>query len=188
MSSKESFLELCGAVKRHGIEDLIDWLHKSDFFRAPASSRFHGSYEGGLCDHSLNVYRQFERLLPIYPEVAKTIHDDDTTKIITLFHDLCKVNFYAVEKRNRKNEHGQWESYDAYKIEERFKYGGHGSKSVFIVQNFMKLLPEEAVAINCHMGAFGDNAQSVGAAFEAYPLAWLLHVADEAATYIDEGM
>lgn len=186
MGNKEEFLELCHSIKRSGLEDLVDWIQKSDFFRAPASSRFHGCYQGGLVQHSLNVYHEFERLLPIYPEVAATIRSEDTVKIITLFHDLCKANLYTTEKRNRKNEHGQWESYDAYKIEEKFKYGGHGSKSVFIVQNFMKLFPEEAVAINCHMGAFGDNAQAVGAAFEAYPLAWLLSVADQSATYIIE--
>lgn len=164
----------------------MEWLNKSDFYVAPASRSYHGSFSGGLLQHSLNVYNEFMRLLPIYPEVEKTIHSPETILIITLFHDLCKVNFYGTEKRNRKNERGQWESYDAYKIEEKFKYGGHGSKSVFIVQNFIKLLPEEAVAINCHMGAWDGNAQSVGSAFEAYPLAWLLHVADEAATYIDE--
>ena len=94
---------------------------------------------------------------------------------------------YATEKRNRKNSHGVWESYDAYTINEKFCYGGHGSKSVFLVQTFMKLKPEEAVAIQCHMSSWEDGAKnSVGKAFERCSFAWLLHVADEAATYILE--
>lgn len=184
--NKEEFMSLVRQIKRDGIENLITWLESSDFFAAPASRQYHGSYAGGLLQHSLNVYHELLRLLQAFPEVASQIRSEDTVKIISLFHDMCKVNFYGTEKRNRKNEDGVWESYDAYKIDEKFKYGGHGAKSVFIVQNFMRLLPEEAVAIHCHMGAFDGNAQSVGSAFEAYPIAWLLHVADGAATYIAE--
>lgn len=186
ISNKEQFIGYVRQIKREGIESLIAWLESSDFFTAPASRQYHGSYAGGLLQHSLNVYHEMLRLLQAFPEVASKIKSEDTVMIIALFHDLCKVNFYGVEKRNRKNEEGVWESYDAYKIDEKFKYGGHGAKSVFIIQNFIKLLPEEAVAIHCHMGAFDGNAQSVGGAFEAYPIAWLLHVADGAATYIDE--
>lgn len=182
--NKTEFLRICGeSIKRSGVLDLLGWLEKGDFYTAPASTRFHGSYEGGLLQHSLNVYKELKRLLVAFPEVEA---DDETVAIIALFHDLCKVNLYGVEKRNRKNEHGQWESYDAYTHNEKFKFGGHGAKSVYIVQTFMKLKPEEAVAIHCHMGAFDGDARSVGSAFEAYPLAWLLHVADGAATYIDE--
>lgn len=123
-----------------------------------------------------------KRLLPVYPEIEI---DDDSVVITTLFHDLCKVNFYASEKRNRKNEFGQWESYDAYTVNEKFCYGGHGSKSVFICQTFIRLLPEEAVAINCHMSCWDGN-KDVSNAYEQHPYAWLLHVADEAATYIEE--
>ena len=185
-TSEDRFVELCSSIRRQGADKLFEWLSTTDFFSAPASRGYHGSYAGGLLQHSLNVYDEFTRLLTLYPNIAEKMRDEDTPKIIALFHDLCKVNFYATEKRNRKNEHGQWESYDAYTVNEKFKYGGHGSKSVFIVQTFMKLYPEEAVAINCHMGAFGADAQLVGSAFEAYPLAWLLHVADESATYILE--
>ena len=168
-------------VKRDGIDDLMKWLKGSDFFTAPASRAYHGAYPGGLCQHSLNVYGELLWLLKAYPEIKCS---EESSAIIALLHDLCKVNFYASEKRNRKNELGQWEQYDSYKIEEKFKFGGHGSKSVFIIQQFMRLTPEEAVAINCHMGAF-DN-ENVGSSYEQYPLAWLLHVADEAATYIRE--
>ena len=175
------FWELVSVVKRDGFDKLIDWLKTTDFFDAPASTRHHGDHSGGLLEHSLNVYDEFKRLLSAYPEIEVS---EETAVIITLFHDLCKVNFYTTEKRNRKNAAGQWEQYDYYTIKEKFCYGGHGSKSVFLLQNFIHLTPEEAVAINCHMGAFSD--QNVGNSYEQFPAAWLLHVADEAATYLKE--
>ena len=182
MDSKERFIDLCRQIRRDGIEDLVGYLEASDFFVAPASTRFHGSCKGGLVEHSLNVYDELTRLLEAYPEITV---EADTVKIISLFHDLCKVNLYGVEKRNRKDASGKWESYDAYITDEKFHYGGHGSKSVFILQNYIKLTAEEAVSINCHMSCWDGNT-SVGAAYEQFPIAWLLHVADESATYIKE--
>lgn len=182
MDQKERFIELLQSTGRQGIDGLIGWLESSDFFTAPASSRFHGNYVGGLLDHSLNVYEEFKRLLSAYPEVDAK---EDSVIIASLLHDLCKVNFYTVEKRNRKTPAGQWEQYDFFAINEKFCFGGHGSKSVFLAQNFIKLTPEEAVAINCHMSSWDGN-KDVGNAFSQYPFAWLLHVADESATYIRE--
>lgn len=185
MDNKERFISLCKTVNRDGLDELLKWLENNDFYTCPASSRFHGAYPGGLLEHSLNVYDELKRLLSVYPEIEVS---EESVVIAALFHDLCKVNMYATEKRNRKNESGQWESYDAYTIKEKFCFGGHGSKSVFLAQHFIDLTPEEAVAINCHMSSWEDGAaRTVGSAFEQYPFAWLLHVADEAATYIKEG-
>lgn len=183
MNNKERFKALCLSTNREGILELLNWLEDSDFYSAPASTRFHGAYQGGLLQHSLNVYEELNRLLSIYNfNIAK-----DSIVITSLLHDLCKVNLYSTEKRNRKNSDGKWESYDCYTYDEKFCFGGHGSKSVFLLQNFIKLLPEEAVAINCHMGAWEEGmSKSVGSAYEQFPLAWLLHVADEAATFILE--
>lgn len=183
MTNKERFLDLCSKVKRDGMNELISYLEGSDFFTCPASAKYHGAYEGGLLEHSLNVYDEFERLRKAYPEATVK---DDTAIIITLFHDLCKVNLYVAEKRNRKNSAGNWETYDSYGYNEKLHYGGHGSKSVFILSNYIKPTVEEAVSINCHMGAWDGNKE-VGAAYEQFPAAWMLHVADEAATYIREG-
>ena len=182
MDNKEKFLQLCDTVDRKGMDDLLAWLEKTDFYTAPASSRFHGAYEGGLLQHSLNVYNEFVRILGAYPEI-KVSHD--SVIICALFHDLCKVGMYTTEKRNRKNESGQWEQYDAYKFDEKFCYGGHGSKSVYMLMRFIDLKPMEAVAINCHMSCWDGN-KDVGRAYEQYPFAFLLHVADESATYILE--
>lgn len=181
MDNKERFLTLMRSVNRDGINDLIDWLEKSDFFTCPASTRYHSAFEGGLLQHSLNVYDQSKRLALAFPEI---LFSEESLIITSLLHDICKVNFYGVEKRNRKNEFGVWESYNSYTVNEKFCFGGHGAKSVFIVQNFIKLSPEEAVAINCHMG-MSEN-EHVGNSYEQYPLAWIIHVADEAATFLNE--
>lgn len=183
MDNKERFLSLCREVKREGMDELLKWLETTDFFSAPASTKYHGSYAGGLLEHSLNVYDEMKRLLNAYPEVKVS---EESIIICTLFHDLCKADFYAVEKKSRKTEDGQWEKYDAYVVKEKLCFGGHGSKSMFLVGHFISLSSEEAVAINCHMASWDGNTD-VGNAFEQFPFAWLLHVADESATYIREG-
>lgn len=183
MDNRDRFVSLCNTINREGIDELMKWLEKNDFYTCPASSRFHGAYPGGLLEHSLNVYDELKRLLSVYPEIQVS---EESVVIAALFHDLCKVNMYATEKRNRKNaETNAWESYDAYTIKEKFCFGGHGSKSVFLAQHFIKLTSEEAVAINCHMSAFDDN-KYVGNSYEQFPFAWLLSVADQSATYIKE--
>lgn len=180
--NKERFLRLCSSIQRDGVDELMSFLEGSDFYTCPASTKFHGAYSGGLLEHSLNVYDEYKRLIAVYPELDIP---EESIIIMTLFHDLCKVNLYKPEKRNRKNENGQWETYDGFVKQEKFCYGGHGSKSVFLLQNYIKLLPEEAVAINCHMSCWDGNT-SVGEAFAQFPAAWLLHVADESATYLVE--
>ena len=173
-------------IKRPGASDLLAWLDETDFYTAPASTRFHGSYEGGLCEHSVNVYEELVRLLKAYPEVRVTA---ETAAIVTLLHDLCKIGCYKTELRNKK-VNGVWVQQPTYVFQEDFCFGGHGSKSVYLIQKHFPLTEDEAVAINCHMG-FADRSPgdySLGSAYENHPLAWLLHVADESATYIREGV
>lgn len=184
--NKARFISLCKNINRPGVEELMKWLEDNDFYSAPASSRYHGAYVGGLLDHSLNVYDELSRLLKAYPEIGAKVKEESVI-ICSLFHDLCKVNMYVTQKKNRKNQQGQWESYDAYVIDEKFCYGGHGSKSVYLVQHFIELSPEEAVAIQCHMASWEEGGgRYVGKAFEQFPFAWLVHIADEAATFILE--
>lgn len=183
LDDRERFLGLCAQIRRSGISDLLNWLDGTDFYTAPASTRFHLAESGGLLKHSLHVYDELQRLIRAYPELKVL---PESAVITSLFHDLCKVNFYTVEKRNRKNAEGKWESYDAYAVREKFCFGGHGSKSVFLIQHFLPLTPEEAVAINCHMGGFSENPKEVMSAYEQFPLAWLLHAADEAAAFVVE--
>lgn len=165
-------------IERQGAKEFLEWLKTTDFFSAPASTRFHEDYAGGLAEHSVNVFNELVRLLKAYPEVKVSA---ETAAIVSLLHDVCKADCYKVEYRNRKNEYGQWEKYPVYIFKEDFCYGGHGSKSVYLIQKFMPLTEEEAVAINCHMGVENGN-YAVNDAFRAYPLAFLLHTADMGST------
>lgn len=165
-------------IKREGAEDLLNWLKSTDFFTAPGSTRFHDCHEGGLADHSARVFYELTRLLNAYTDMEVSA---ETAAIVTLLHDVCKADCYKTEMRNRKNEHGQWEKYPVYTFKEDFAFGGHGSKSVYLIQKFMKLTDEEAVCINCHMGVENGN-WAVNDAYRAYPLAFLVHTADMAST------
>ena len=171
---KEEFIALLKQVDREGMDKLIEFLENSDFFKAPASTRFHGSFEGGLLAHSMKVY-----------EILKTkTEDNDSVKIIALLHDICKVNFYKVDYRNAKNELGVWEKVPYYAIEDTIPYG-HGEKSVMMISEFIKLTPEERYAIRWHMG-FTEPKElysTIGAAYKKYPIALLVHEADLEASY-----
>lgn len=170
-------------INREGIKDLMKWLDDSDFYTAPASTRYHGAYEGGLAEHSIAVHDRLIQLCSWYGIETSA----ETIAIVALFHDICKVGTYKTEKRWRKDKNQQWEQYDTYSKREDFAFGGHGSKSMYLVMHFMQLTPEEAVAINCHMGQWDASTYSdPTSAYEQNKLAWLLHVADEAATYIDK--
>lgn len=188
MTKKEEFIEIYNSnITRKGASNLLDWLEKSDFFTAPASTRFHGSYEGGLLEHSLNVYYCLKDYLS--RERVKNVYNmnytDENIAISALLHDICKTNFYTVSTRNKK-EDGKWIEVPYYTIDDKMPYG-HGEKSVFMIQFFMPLKMEEAFAIRFHMGFSGsEDINLVGRAFEMYPLAYALHVADSEATYFLE--
>lgn len=185
MDMKEKFIRLYQEnITRDGAQDLLDWLVKTDFFTAPASTRFHSAYAGGLVEHSVNVY---EVLRERYFEPSDS---EESFAIAALLHDLCKAQFYKLGTRNVKNEStGQWEKVPYYTIEDKFPYG-HGEKSVFLIERFMKLRLDEAVAIRWHMGGFDDAVRggsfAVSDAYNTYPLAVKLHIADLAATYLME--
>ena len=159
-------------------------METTDFFTAPASTRFHAAYEGGLLEHSLNVYQVFRD-----KHFEEGSDDPESVAIVTLLHDLCKAGFYTIEMRNRKNDRGQWEKVPVYAIDDRFPYG-HGEKSVFLIERFMRLKNEEAVAIRWHMGGFDEAVRggsfALAHAFEKYPLAVKLHLSDLEATYLRE--
>ncbi|MGN0587566.1 MAG: HD domain-containing protein [Oscillospiraceae bacterium] len=185
---KNEFIEIYKTnIHRDGSEKLLDYMlsDKSDFFTAPASTRFHGSHEGGLLEHSLNVYRCLTDYLarPRAKEVYKMDYSAESVAICALLHDLCKMNFYKVDYRNAKNDRGEWEKVPYYTIDDRLPYG-HGEKSVYIISGYMRLSREEAFAIRYHMGFSGvEDKNSIGKAFEMFPLAFALSVADMEASY-----
>lgn len=176
--NREKFIEIYSTyIKRPGADELLSWLDKTDFYTAPASTKFHESYNGGLVEHSVNVFNELVRLLKAYPQVKCS---GETAAIISLLHDVCKANTYSVEMRNRK-ENGVWVQVPTYVFNEQLKFGGHGSKSLYLVQKHIQLTDEEATCINCHMGVENGN-WSVNEAYRAFPLAFLLHTADMAST------
>ncbi len=190
--NKNEFISIYNEkIKREGADRLLDYLtSKSDFFTSPASTVFHLSCEGGLCEHSLNVYRCLCDYLD-RPRVKETYGinvSEETAAICALLHDVCKADCYQISYRNKKNEAtGVWEKVPFYEFRDRMPYG-HGEKSVYIISGFMKLTREEAFAIRYHMGFAGtEDARNVGSAFELYPLAFALSTADMEATYFLEG-
>lgn len=191
-SNKDRFLDIYqGVVHREGAERLLAWLQTTDFFSAPASTRFHLAEEGGLLTHSLHVYDRFQELCYAEAERNETFQmpSEETIAICALLHDLCKVNFYTVEMRNAKNEKGEWVKVPYYKVDDQLPFG-HGEKSVYIINEFIHLSQEEAFTIRWHMGGFDDavkgGSYALSGAFSKYPLAVLLHIADLQATYLDE--
>ena len=188
---KNKFLALLSEVKRPGMENLFTWLtDKSDFFTAPASTKYHGAKEGGLVEHSLEVYKNLDRIIKSSIFDMQAVISKDSAIVVALLHDICKANFYTVQMRNAKNEQtGQWEKVPFYAIEDQFPYG-HGEKSVLIVREFIQLSVEEMMAIRWHMGAFGSESyaerQALSAAMDKYPLILALQMADLAACYFDK--
>lgn len=192
MDSRERFVALYRQyIHRDGAEELLRFLEESDFFTAPASAHYHSSYAGGLCQHSINVfeclwaYIKRKRVQEVY-ELTGDEYSDESLAIVGLLHDVCKTNVYKPGFRNVKDENGQWQRVPNYTFEDNEPYG-HGEKSVFLINRFMKLTDMESFAIRYHMGFSGDeDNRMVGQALALYPLAFAVSVADSEATYFLE--
>ncbi len=187
---KEEFLEIFyDNIERDGSEELLNYLlEKTDFFTAPASGRRHSNFEGGLCFHCVQVYKRYLKMLQSeYGDKWEEVISSESVAIIALLHDVCKVNTYSVDMRNVKVD-GQWVQKPYFKYSDPLPYG-HGEKSVYMISGFMKLTREEAMAINWHMGSFDSRAQNsniIADVFYKYPTAFLFHLSDYMATYLDE--
>lgn len=180
-TTKNEIVALLKGINRDGIENLIEFLDRTDFYTAPASTKFHNAFEGGLAEHSLNVYKALK-------ELTGGKWSEDTLRIVGLLHDVCKINLYKVEMRNKKNpDTGTWYQEPFYTSEDMMPLG-HGEKSVMLVSEFVKLTKEELYAIRWHMGGFEpkDNYGYLSKAYEKYELAVYAHMADIKATYIYE--
>ncbi|MDR1240323.1 MAG: HD domain-containing protein [Oscillospiraceae bacterium] len=182
---KEKFIKIFkNNVNREGVQELLDWLEGTDFFVAPASAKYHCAKESGLAEHSVKVYEVMRE------RYFGSEDNEESFAICALLHDICKINFYVVKSRNVKNElTGAWEKVPFYSIDDTFPYG-HGEKSVFLIERFIRLKPAEAMAIRWHMGGFDDAVKggsfSIGIAYEKYPLAVKLFLSDMESTYLRE--
>ena len=186
MGYKEEFIQIYQEnIKREGSAELLEWLQKTDFFTAPASTKFHGACEQGLVMHIISVFKTL-----VEKHFEPETDNMESFAICALLHDLCKAEFYKVSTRNVKNdETGKWEKVPYYAVEDKFPFG-HGEKSVFLIERFVRLKPAEAVAIRWHMGGFDEAARggsfAISVAYEKYPLAIKLHLADLESTYLRE--
>lgn len=206
-SNIAKFEELLSEIKREGINDLLGFIRKSDFYTAPASTRFHLSEQGGLLKHSLHVYECLNAKVDasIWKDVLKDV-SRETILIVSLLHDLCKTYYYTTDFKNQKTYDADkvsaassrevkhdakgdyiWETVPCFTVDNKYPLG-HGSKSVVFILQYMKLSMEEITAITYHMGAYCDSSQwtELGQAYEKYPLALALHQADMEATHILE--
>ena len=191
MTDRKRFISIYkDKIKRDGADAFLEWLSgdKSDFFTAPASTRYHNNCPGGLVSHSLNVYDclcDYMSRESIKKAIGYEI-SDESIAIAALLHDVCKVNFYKESTRNVKDETGTWVKVPYYEIDDKLPYG-HGEKSVYVIGGFMRLTREEAFAIRYHMGfSSKEEARDVSAAFSMFPLAFALSVADQEATFLIE--
>lgn len=182
---KAKIIVLLSDTGRTGIDKVVKYLDETDFFVAPASTNYHGNYEGGLAEHSLNVYD----LLKVKNKQYDLGLADETIAITAILHDICKVNLYHKCTKNRKNEKTQkWESYEGYGFEDDFPVG-HGEKSIIRLQQFIKLSRDEIFMIRWHMGPNDENWSNTNAMNKAFSLckgALALHTADMEASYLLE--
>lgn len=180
---KNKIVELLNSTERKGMDRVLKYLESSDFFEAPASTKYHGNYDGGLAEHSLNVHTLFS-------EKNKRFDlglSEETVIISSLLHDFCKINFYNKQTCWRKNDSNRWESYQGYKVQDDFPIG-HGEKSVIMLQNFIRLTREEIFLIRWHMGASEpkEMQMNLNNTYSIFPAAVALHTADMETSYLLE--
>lgn len=182
---EQTFTELINTyVTREGSDRFLAWLKTTDFFTAPASTKFHCACKNGLVMHSLNVYQVMRS------RYFEEKDSEESFALCALLHDVCKAQYYKASTRNVKNDAtGQWEKKPYYLVEDTFPYG-HGEKSVFLIERFIRLKPAEAMAIRWHMGGFDDSCKgggfAISNAYDRYPIAVKLHLADLESTYLVE--
>lgn len=184
---KEEILELLKSVKREGMDNLIKYLEESDFFDAPASTKYHGNFPGGLAEHSLTVYK----LLAKKNEQFSLGISDQTLKICGLLHDICKVDTYKIGFKWTKPDEKIWVKEAVYTVEDSFP-AGHGEKSVFMLQRYIQLMDEEILAIRWHMGFsmtgahFSPESYSIRSSFNDNKLVTAMFTSDMEAAYMIE--
>lgn len=174
-------------IHRNGIENLLSWLETTDFYTAPASAKYHSCFTGGLCLHSLNVHKRIMTKVSSGDGI-----DRESLAIVSLFHDLCKANFYKQDSRNTKDENGKWVKVPYYTFDDQFPLG-HGEKSLFLIQRHIELTNEEALAVRWHMGNFGlmigsNEMIALNNAMRKSRLIIMLQQADTEAAFWDETM
>jgi len=186
--NKVIILKFLSRVGRTGMAELIAYIQTTDFFMAPASTKYHCSYEGGLAEHSLNVLKRL---------AAKkdTVQIEQESMILcALLHDLCKANVYTRIKKNVKDgmtvKNGKqvpnWIEVDAWDYDDKIPLG-HGEKSVMMINIFVPLSMIELAMIRWHQGPEKQgDFDTFYKACAVWPEVVAMHNADMEATYILE--
>ena len=184
---------LLSSTGRDGVDKVIDFVKRTDFYYAPASSKYHSNYQGGLLDHSLIVYSLANKYRAVIvgekPDLAGKIKDESII-ISSLLHDICKACFYVQTEKWKKDSSSNWIQYPGYEVNDTFPIG-HGEKSVIMLQNIgLTLYPDEMLAIRYHMGMYDDaNCSLKQAQFTAVqmtPLVPIIQMADFTASSMME--
>lgn len=198
LQNKQKFFDLCHKyIERKGIDELLNYIDtKTDFFTAPSSTKFHLNTPGGLCQHSLNVFEAAmninQNLLLPKQQAGESVFaeplSEESIAIAALFHDLCKCGLYHQTEKWKKDENNRWVSYIGYEVKDDFPFG-HGEKSCYIINFYLKLHKDELLAIRWHMGMYdvSENGSSGRYAFynacDATPLVLLMQMADMASSH-----
>ena len=167
-------------IQRFG--SALEWLRTTDFYTAPASSKYHDSFRGGLLTHTLNVYNKMLELIEI--DSFSTVDIAEAT-LACLTHDWCKIRYYEMYLKNVKDEQtGQWTKQEAYTVNQTGAPLGHGTTSMFLASRFIHLPLDLALAIRWHMGRWhtSENEENeLQLANSRYPLVYLVQFADQLA-------
>lgn len=192
-NNKNLYIEKLRNTKRDNIDNLIEYINATDFFNAPASTKYHSNFEGGLCLHSLLVSDLLhEKKMRFQYDIP-----DSSIDIIALLHDLCKADVYRKTFKNvivgEEIKYGKpfkkWDQVEQWNFEDNLPFG-HGTKSVILIQNFIKLSKLETACIIHHMGKPEGGFQETSAynkAIELFPFLILMHTADyEASIFLEQ--
>ena len=194
---REDFLRVYNRSvnRREGAVAMLKWLeNETDFFTAPASSKYHLNYPGGLVIHSLNVYKRLLEITArdVFGGTDGALLAEDmveTVAVLGLLHDVCKVGVYHQTDPFKAAAEGKLATMDPYEFRDPFPLG-HGEKSLYLITRHMALTEEEALAIRWHMGAYDDavkgGSRSMTEAMNLTPWVWRLQEADMCAAWIDE--
>lgn len=185
--NKKVFVDLLKSTERKGIDLLLEYLEtKTDFYSAPASTRYHNNCTGGLLAHTLNVYENFKNLLAL----RKIEMAEESVIIVALLHDICKCNYYVLEQRNKKIN-GKWEQVSVWANTKTVSPPlPHSYRSIRMLQQFFRLTPQEEICIYYHMGPYGGEDYEYRNLLQKvntdYPESLLFYTADLFSTYLDE--
>lgn len=200
MTKEQRIMDFCGRWTEYAPNEsdhlvisnnpFMDYLREGGFFTAPASTKYHGAYEGGLYDHSLNV---FNRLAWMTDKLGLEWQRPESPFIVGMFHDLCKCDQYTPvmgQVLERESDNGVkvfCPGVTSYEYNTNTLLKGHGAKSVMILSRFITLTEEELLCIRYHMGAYEkEEWAELDMAIRRYPNVLMTHTADMLASKVDE--